>query len=771
VATAPFIKLGGVSLDDNLHAEVIVTQQLNSHWSCTISLRQTGDRRFPSEDMLGKEVQISTHDDQGAENRIFTGVVTESELEYEIYGSYTARLSAISQSYLLDFSPKRQYFPAMTGKAVVEKLVSAAGLGLEGDMPAGKAEKYHQLEESDWRFLLRLVDDAEAWVRPTENGVEARTSFQQAVDLNWRQEGGGLHFRVAGRLSQPSANGAHYDPETMESRVYNEVSDSPVFYGSASKMVAAVKQQSKSLFPPDYIYQRSRAGTLEEFKQRLKRESRRSLGRSVVCTGESRNPYVRAGNEVNIQGPLDAQGTYGVTRVVHSWTNEGYTNHFECTPWQKYTNPEAPKVQEYPGLIPARVVDNNDPDNSGRVQVQFYWQEDNVTKWITMMAPHAGADRGFMFLPEIGDEVWVAFEEGDPERPRVLGCSWNGVQKPPRDEFWGGDVAPNDVKRIVTKSGHRISIVDKNGKSSIVLATPQHVRVSLIENSNETGDSMLALHSDGDIFLSAPNGRIHFNSKYFSREVGPQGSTNLASGSEGFPAAPPFTETHFGQTFAAVPTPGGIAHQSFEEPSTQTKLGRVSHTSPAGADTLIRKHLAEPAKNAIKAGRKIAGSAEIVGEPEWSKAGEDHYGAEVWKTKKDTLNGFVDSHGRVWIHRDRGNRATMIHEAIHKYSDPAILNQSQPLNEGITEYYTRRVAEPEGMAKGRVNYEGNYETSKKLVDIAGADNVDKAYFDGDVTNLRQVVDGKLGNGKWDDFLSATKSRDWDKASKLLAKPK
>jgi uncharacterized protein involved in type VI secretion and phage assembly len=166
------------------------------------------------------------------------------------------------------------------------------------------------------------------------------------------------------------------------------------------------------------------------------------------------------------------------------------------------------------------VVDNNDPDNSGRIKVQFYWQEENQTQWMTMMAPHAGADRGFMFLPEVGDEVWVAFEEGDPERGRVLGSAWNGLEKPPREEFWGEDVAPNDIKRIVTKSGHRISIVDKDGKNSMVLATPKHLKVSLIENSVETGDAMLALHSDGDIFLSAPNGRIHFHSKFFSREVG-----------------------------------------------------------------------------------------------------------------------------------------------------------------------------------------------------------------------------------------------------------
>ncbi len=517
---AAFIKLDGVQVDNALLREVSVTQELNAHWWCQLTLRQTQDQRFPAEDMLGKELQVATHDALGVENKVFVGVIVQSELEYEVYGSYGAHLTAVSRSYFLDLTPRREYFPKQASKDVAQHLISAAGLQLEGDMPAEQPRAYLQMEETDFEFVRRLVDDAEAWLRPTEMGVEVQQSFQKGAELQWRGEDGLLNLRVCGRLAQPSCDGAHYDPKAMQSKIFSKVADGPEFYESAQKMVEAAKSQSNALLPPDYVYQRARTGTVDDFEKLLKKESRRSVGRTVVCRGESRNAEVKAGNEITIQGVLDSQGVYGVTRAVHQWTSTGYTNQFECTPWKKWTNPQAPHARPSPGLIPARVVDNNDPDNSGRVKVQFYWQEDNQTQWMTMMAPHAGADRGFMFLPEVGDEVWVAFEEGDPERGRVLGCAWNGILKPPREDFWGSDVGPNDVKRIVTKSGHRISIVDKEGKNSIVLATPKHLKVSLIENSNETGDSVLALHSDGDILLSAPNGRIHFHSKLFSREVG-----------------------------------------------------------------------------------------------------------------------------------------------------------------------------------------------------------------------------------------------------------
>ena len=48
----------------------------------------------------------------------------------------------------------------------------------------------------------------------------------------------------------------------------------------------------------------------------------------------------------------------------------------------------------------------------------------------------------------------MIFEDGDPERPVILGSVWNGVQQAPRHGYYGEDIPNNDVKRIVTKSGN-----------------------------------------------------------------------------------------------------------------------------------------------------------------------------------------------------------------------------------------------------------------------------------------------------------------------------
>lgn len=500
--------------------QVTIEQELNQHWFCVLEIRQTQDVRFPFENAIGKALTVFATDQDGGEHSIFKGFVLESELLYELSGSFTARLVGVTKSYRLDLTPRQRYYLGKTFKDLVGILTSEAGINSAGEPDATRTRNYVQVGQTDFEFLKRLADDSQSWIRPTDDGIEIRNAFQQGSKVLWRGEDGLISFRVQGKLSQPAFNGAQYDRVAMKSQSFTKVQDDPVFFSSMANLVSAVKAESKNL-PPGYVHQRSRVRTVDEYEQLLKKECRRSLGSTVTAVGVSKNHELKPGDEITIEGPLDAKGTYGLTRVLHKWEPSGYTNEFVCTLWKQFTEPEAPEVRSWPGLIPARVVENDDPNRMGQIKVQFFWQEDGPTGFIPLMTPYAGADRGIMFVPEIGDEVWVFFEDGDPERPRILGSAWNGVDKPPAEEFWGADISPNDVKRIVTKSGHRFSMADKQGKEAIGIATPVHTKIVLHENTDETGrPAIMICAEDGDIMLSAPNGRIHFRAKFWSREVG-----------------------------------------------------------------------------------------------------------------------------------------------------------------------------------------------------------------------------------------------------------
>jgi type VI secretion system secreted protein VgrG len=530
----PNLKISGDKVQSKLAGALLlsveVRQELNQHSWCKIVCRRSdqnpGDRMYPEEG-LGTPLKISGVDQDGTEIVIFQGIVIDVELTYEISGSYQAQLTAVTSSYFMDLTPRCKYYEQKDVTDIAKELSEKAILVTSRDSKfqvsgAGKFN-YTQWGETDWAFLNRIVDDNEAWMRPNGEGLEIYDAFQSGAKLEWRQEHGLILFKTKGTLTPQTFDGAHYSAGEMASQVYKDVQDDPQFFDGAEAMMVmlACAKDSLGIMPSGYLFQRSRAGKLDTYEKLLKKESRRSVGAGVVANGESMNPKLKPGDTVDISGLPDSTGTYGLTKVIHRWTPTGYLNEFCCTPWKKYTNPSPPVARTWPGMVNARVVDNNDPAGGGRVKVQFIWQEENVTNWARMMTPHAGADRGFMFLPEVGDEVVVGFGDGDVEKPVVLGCVWNGVDKPPREDFWGGDVGPNDVKRIVTKSGHRIQIVDKQGKESIVLATPKELKVSMIEKTDETGRSMITLHSEnGDIFLSAPNGRVHVHGKFVSDEAG-----------------------------------------------------------------------------------------------------------------------------------------------------------------------------------------------------------------------------------------------------------
>ena len=120
-------------------------------------------------------------------------------------------------------------------------------------------------------------------------------------------------------------------------------------------------------------------------------------------------------------------------RVEHSFDlQHGYSNHFWATTWTQWISPERPKPKPMDGVVVARVVDNNDPHGIGQITIQYDWLGDGVTGWTRMASMHAGGGRGMMFMPEKGDEVLVAFEHGDPERPIVIGALWNAANNAPR---------------------------------------------------------------------------------------------------------------------------------------------------------------------------------------------------------------------------------------------------------------------------------------------------------------------------------------------------
>ena len=152
------------------------------------------------------------------------------------------------------------------------------------------------------------------------------------------------------------------------------------------------------------------------------------------------------------------------------------------------------------GVVVGVVTNNRDPDNQGKVKVRFPWLSDSEESWWARIASGmAGASRGSYFLPEVDDEVLVAFDHGDMRFPYVLGGLWNGKDAPPENNSDG----ENNVRVIHSRNGHTLKFDDKKGaeKFEVKSSSGHIVRMDdqpgaeKIEIIDKTGSNHITIQS------------------------------------------------------------------------------------------------------------------------------------------------------------------------------------------------------------------------------------------------------------------------------------
>jgi uncharacterized protein involved in type VI secretion and phage assembly len=129
------------------------------------------------------------------------------------------------------------------------------------------------------------------------------------------------------------------------------------------------------------------------------------------------------------------------------------------------------------GVYSASVVDNRDPDGLARVLVRVSAPTDVTSGdlWARVATMMAGRNRGTWFIPDVGDEVLVAFERGDVKEAYVIGALWNAKSRPPAE-------SPVDVKVIRSRNGVTLRIRDDRNNNALVLETPGGQRITLQDN-------------------------------------------------------------------------------------------------------------------------------------------------------------------------------------------------------------------------------------------------------------------------------------------------
>jgi uncharacterized protein involved in type VI secretion and phage assembly len=167
-----------------------------------------------------------------------------------------------------------------------------------------------------------------------------------------------------------------------------------------------------------------------------------------------------------------------------------------------FERPTPESSRRWYGVYPARVADNKDPEAQGRLRILFEGQE----YWARLATLMAGNNRGSWFIPDVNDEVLIAFEGGDPRRPFVIGALWNGSDRPPESMDGQGS---NNRKVLRSRNGVKITLDDQDGQEQFIVETPAAQKITLkdgpgsivVEDSN--GNS-IKLESSG-LTVTAPS--------------------------------------------------------------------------------------------------------------------------------------------------------------------------------------------------------------------------------------------------------------------------
>ena len=177
------------------------------------------------------------------------------------------------------------------------------------------------------------------------------------------------------------------------------------------------------------------------------------------------------------------------------------------------------------------VTNNKDPEELGRVKVNFPWRGENEESyWARVASLMAGNERGMVFYPEVEDEVLVAFEHGDINHPCVIGALWNRKDKPPETNSDG----KNNIRIIKSRSGHEIIFNDEESKEKIeILSKSGHTIVlddssEKIEIKDKSGSNFIVIDSAKNSVTIESTGNLSIKSRKIDIEA--SGMMNIKAG-------------------------------------------------------------------------------------------------------------------------------------------------------------------------------------------------------------------------------------------------
>jgi uncharacterized protein involved in type VI secretion and phage assembly len=482
------IKVGGTELAARyaaVLAEVRVSQSLNLPDACVIRLQDdlemsvTDGHPFD----FGKPIEVLMQPPEGDTfSMVFKGEVVSIEGEFEQKGVYLC-VRAYGKGHRLNRTKGNNAFLNVTYSDIASRLASEAGLTAQTDSdPAGSRKFVQQSNETPWELLVRLAGQIGFTVYEREEKLYFRKADNPTAGttktLTWGKDLEAFRPRMTAVQQAGEVTVRGWDPAAA-SEITGKASASQITLGSKinmahSKTESAFGSPAKVEVGDRHVATQGEANALA--KSVLQRQSNAYLEATGIAAGR---PDLRAGDWVDVKKVgTKFSGKYLLSEVIHTYRAEkGFRTSLRVTGQNTHglvdtLNP-ASRRNWGSSVVIGLVTNLNDPDNLGRVKLKFPTLGTDVESWWARIAsPSAGKDRGVLMMPQVNDEVLVAFEHGDVRRPYVIGSLWNGKGQP-------GD------------------LVQKDG--SFVLQSDKQTKLKSKQDISVKGDQKLAIDTTGAI--------------------------------------------------------------------------------------------------------------------------------------------------------------------------------------------------------------------------------------------------------------------------------
>ena len=471
------ISIGKKSLSSFISLQI--EQNIGKHHRFQMSVElESGGNRYVhnisenSKKWLGESIVV-----KAANTPIFVGVVTNVQLHREGSDFGCIIVSGYSATYRMETAHSCFSWNDRTIGDVVKKLCEQAKVQLELNPEFKETKDFIcQYEESDFDFIRRLAHQYQEWMYfdGTKLIFGKPRKLADPIRLEYGTTLSSLDIGLQTLARSEQVFSYHSGADREMQRMTPNLA-----YGH-DKLAGDAFRASLGMFSkPARQHALPRISNETELVNYMGRKQAAETAETHYITAESQVPTLRVGSVVSLYSSFlervgnlseESLGDFIIIEITHEVSQGSYyKNRFKAIPATIKAMP-SPKVRmPLAETQMATVLSNADPEGKGRVRVRMNWQTDGMqTGWVRVMTPDGGSskdvksNRGFVFIPEVGDQVLLGFRHGDPARPYVMGSLFNGTTG-------GGGLEGNHMKSLTTRSGHTIKLNDSLSSLGITI--------------------------------------------------------------------------------------------------------------------------------------------------------------------------------------------------------------------------------------------------------------------------------------------------------------